>query len=580
MLFEKLPKEEVTLIDWYRREYAYHDSGNRRGRFCEISHLLREWDIKKDTLYRLLGNNFIISKEIHYEKSMSSLQAEMDWMTSGYRAYGREGRSGREFYRSYNDWIASMKLSDEEFDTLWNLMAPTTLVENRYDGHTCSLTLPNGKEYKITNGCKPLRALGKIADAFGLKGFEDFRICHSQVLNQKSLSGTLTLSIHPLDYMTMSDNECDWDSCMSWKNEGGYRLGTVEMMNSTNVIVAYLTADEDMRIPGGSWNNKKWRQLFVVDPLILAGVKAYPYANDDLTCAVISWLKELAATNMHWEYKDAIKYDYVSNDYLISDDNVEYYIDMASEAMYNDFGCQDYHWIAVNSNIVVDDLCHSYGENYCMRIDYSGREECMVCGDISFDYDDESCLACSNCESVYKCEMCGERVYEDDAYEVDGLYMCCNCYDRYAYTCDSCEAEHHEDNMLQIRVACRLSEEELRNCMENPTLYDSRGLDRESITDMIRGDHTIAHICEHDSDCMEKWIANNMKPGCRPKRYRINWSLRNYVFFDELNEEAQKELIHSWLFIGKDRENMSHEELWNAEYAHYPIHAAQFIKTL
>ena len=76
-----------------------------------------------------------------------------------------------------------------------------------------------------------MRVLSKIATAYNLPGFEDFRIAQSLVTNQANLKGYITLSIHPLDYMTMSDNNCGWDSCMSWQEEGCYRQGTVEMMN-------------------------------------------------------------------------------------------------------------------------------------------------------------------------------------------------------------------------------------------------------------------------------------------------------------------------------------------------------------
>ena len=42
----------------------------------------------------------------------------------------------------------------------------------------------------------------------------------------------------------MSDNDYGWDSCMGWMNEGEYRLGTVEMMNSPCIVVAYIDGEE------------------------------------------------------------------------------------------------------------------------------------------------------------------------------------------------------------------------------------------------------------------------------------------------------------------------------------------------
>ena len=37
---------------------------------------------------------------------------------------------------------------------------------------------------------------------------------------------------------------------MSWADYGCYRQGTVEMMNSPLMVVAYLTAEEPMHMPG------------------------------------------------------------------------------------------------------------------------------------------------------------------------------------------------------------------------------------------------------------------------------------------------------------------------------------------
>ena len=57
---------------------------------------------------------------------------------------------------------------------------------------------------------------------------------------------------------------------MSWFEKGEYRQGTVEMMNSECVVVAYLESTTNMTIRDGEWNSKRWRELFVVDENVLA----------------------------------------------------------------------------------------------------------------------------------------------------------------------------------------------------------------------------------------------------------------------------------------------------------------------
>lgn len=104
---------------------------------------------------------------------------------------------------------------------------------------------------------KALKQLNGILHFMDDDEFEEFRICQSMCTNTTALEGKLCLSIHPLDYMTMSDNACDWSSCMSWQEDGCYRMGTVEMMNSPCVIVAYLESSHPMYFSReATWNSK------------------------------------------------------------------------------------------------------------------------------------------------------------------------------------------------------------------------------------------------------------------------------------------------------------------------------------
>ena len=77
---------------------------------------------------------------------------------------------------------------------------------------------------------------------FAADEWEEIRLAHSQIFNTNKMTGTLCLSIHPLDYATASDNDNGWSSCMSWRDDGCYRMGTVEMMNSPMVICAYFAS--------------------------------------------------------------------------------------------------------------------------------------------------------------------------------------------------------------------------------------------------------------------------------------------------------------------------------------------------
>ena len=329
MLIEKLRPEELGMMDTWRKWHAWSQEAiSRNEMYAKMTSILYEWDMRKsEYLAKLFGDQLRITKHLTYQKSYEELQEEISDMTQEYSHYGRAGRNGHEFMRAWNNYMYKNRFTfnDDQESGLHRLMSDDCLISNIYDGSSFKIETRDGKLFCINRGCKVSKALGKLADIFDLPGWEDFRICHSQILNQKDLGGDLTISIHPLDYMTMSDNAYGWESCMSWGQEGGYRQGTVEMMNSKSVVIAYLAGNDGMRIGDDYWNSKKWRQLFIVDHNIIAGVKDYPYHNAELGLEVVKWLKELATERLGWTYDEITAFSFGGNkiylDYLPEEKN-------------------------------------------------------------------------------------------------------------------------------------------------------------------------------------------------------------------------------------------------------------------
>ena len=259
-LTDAITNEEYKMLDYYRQSYV--SDNNLYSSYISTENLLKQgWVDAKQTLYKMFGEQLIISKEFEYIKEDDEIYAEMSDMTSDYKKYGRQGRSGTPFIIAFESWIDKnihvdwswdndsiyfdkINMDSNTYYDLRSLVDTETLVKNEYKGSKFSIPLPDGKTYTVTPGTKAIRALSVIAKAYEIPGFEDFRICHSLIHNQKKIKGNLFLSIHPLDYWTMSDNNCGWESCMSWSGHGGYRQGTVEMMNSPWVVVAYINSDD------------------------------------------------------------------------------------------------------------------------------------------------------------------------------------------------------------------------------------------------------------------------------------------------------------------------------------------------
>ena len=285
----------------------------------------------------------------------------------------------------------------------------------------------DGKKYQFQNGEKIWKTLKKLhqifPDAVTDKEFEDARILYSTWFNDKK-KGYLTISIHPLDFMTMSDNASKWKSCMSWKDQGCYRIGTIEMMNSNNVFCAYYTSKkEDTGFSFGDyeWNDKKWRGLVIATKDIIVANKAYPYCSKETNIAIIDKIKELAKENMGYTYEFGPEL-YKDMDHIMTD----CYLDDVSNSIANKSKGLRKN-IYFKSVGMYNDMLHNTDnyEYWCYRnkvktkklISYSGKSECMCCGktdilkymgcDEGFNnYRNVGSTLCEKCEDLATCPNC------------------------------------------------------------------------------------------------------------------------------------------------------------------------------
>lgn len=428
---DMITEEELKAFDSRRREYASLVTNNPRAYFTsDVKKILSEWEFQKTNslLAEIFQNQLILKKEIEYDISYEELA----------RIYSRKfsyGSNARKFCDKIDDFASAeyRRTQDEnDYYKIRHLTTEYSIITNRVNEQDVpfTITLPNSqKTIKVVKGMKVMKILKRLADDLGISDlFEEARIAQSEITNQKKLKGELCLSIHPLDYSTMSDNNSDWSSCMSWSNYGCYRHGTVEMMNSPMVIVGYLASKNNPFYTGDiSWNNKKWRCLFIVDNNIIISVKDYPYSNVELKKTCVNWIANiLNQKDLGFKYNEATIVDHSSPTH--PDTKTRFYFE--TNFMYNDFGsCSEY---AVSFS--------NYAQsNYdCITINYSGQDMCLGCGTLDFlreedEYDErEHLLMCSECDVYNRCSQCGG--ISDELIEIDGEELCPCCYDAYVIT--------------------------------------------------------------------------------------------------------------------------------------------------
>jgi len=419
-----------------------------------IDAVLEPWAKQKHMLWYLLGRQLTREYDITISKSFDVLIGSLSNLysfnrDSGTVKHGKPGVQKNQFIQEYISVVSS--IYDESGEThstlLYRLLNAFTFTRE-------TISLPNKKqivEYqgqKITlqEGMKPMRAIGKVVSLLGASKFphfEEFRIQHSNIFTGKTIEGTLVLSIHPLDYLTISDNANGWSSCMSWTlpDLGCYKKGTLEILNSNNVLIAYLKSDSDFEFtPGYTWNNKSWRSLVVVNKNLIVAGKAYPYEHADLSQKVVEILRQLAKDNLHWKYKYG----------------VQEYKDL--DSVWNKHMLEDRKWdktkqnrnILIDSKFMYNDMMKDENDTsfWCVRnktnkqkvLSMAGKTYCLDCGKETpyHGSEGEEILICNDCFDTHTCTGCSKYIHETDPVLLHkGEAYCLECYSNFKI-CPNC----------------------------------------------------------------------------------------------------------------------------------------------
>ena len=478
---------DFDLFDTYRRNYTRNVG---RHSYCAVDHLLRFWkDNKNLYLTKLFGDELILEKRFTYKRSKQEITSLMDNLLENSHSFAHTLR------KRLCDVLDVDEFKWGRYDDTPNervimfvqsvLRDVTYLAENRIFGVREYITdnkksqyiidFGNGKKVAVADGMKTTRFLGQLAKALDMETeWEAIRREHAQITSENKINGSMCLSIHPLDFATASDNENGWSSCMSWMDEGCYRMGTVEMMNSPMVICAYMKSDvAEMKISGETWNSKKWRAWIIVTPNIIICNKQYPIHNAELGKFAVDWVKDLVHDAYGWEYGETVEdvFDEARIARISFDFRTQYMYDdierngnlivgCFNPALENTLEVEELHGAStvkfsdyVKQRVLphYDDVTGDQdGTVEHVRILYSGPAECMVCGNRVYDGEvDSDRLECANCYEEYVCSECGEHLTEEDVYEYNGSYYCESCYNELFSECTNCGCVEPKDDMLE-----------------------------------------------------------------------------------------------------------------------------------
>ena len=478
-MITKITSQEQEFMTKYISSYSATDDSSTTVGVDNINldYFLKDWaEEKSDYLYALFGGQLVLSKEIDVMNSDPGYLYNKARHNTTITDFVWREHKFRSVAKNFFDALVESpnpRASEEQWRYLIidNIFNFNNMAENKYPQEEFVIVDPVTRaEIKIQKGMKMTRLIGKLKNVFGITDDEvkEVQNAISEVRNAARVTGTLCLSIHPIDFMTMSDSSYDWSSCMSWKRTGCYRAGTVATMSAPCTVVAYVLGKHETfedRVFA-----KKWRSLYIVDSDVICSVKGYPYANPQVDEIVVNWLAQLYNDNIKQDAFDLTRIKKVNGvEYNLAkscypelekkEDNTGFF-EFEAGIMYNDF-CSGLTGVGVISREAFKNFMEN-DESRVIELAYGkDHTHCAACGSVVYDMEDRDydCddsrpkLLCDECEPMRRCCECGRIIYGDYChYDDNGEMYCEDCYnDLYEYDVVAQRDDYRED-MVEFNI--------------------------------------------------------------------------------------------------------------------------------
>lgn len=318
---------------------------------------------------------------------------------------------------------------------------------------------------------------------------ETLQVLASQLIQEDKVTGRLCFSVHPLDFLSSSENIHNWRSCHAL--DGDYRAGNLSYMVDNSTFMCYLRAEDDKVILPNfpedvKWNSKKWRTLMFMSwdwSLMFAG-RQYPFASSSGINAIKAEIERMSHSSWgdwHQQMVDKVysedDFIYLNRTYIPVGNDIkpltDVIIDPKRPLHYNDL---------LKSSVYKPKFSYRKGKygnalakftglsDLATSLTIGGDVKCLCCETENIGY--SASMRCIECEEEYGegeddyfgyCECCGRRTYLEDAYYIRGDQIVCQqCFDNVIYRCDCCgeyyldeEITYDRENELYICNWCK-----------------------------------------------------------------------------------------------------------------------------
>jgi hypothetical protein len=281
---------------------------------------------------------------------------------------------------------------------------------------------------KCSAGQKTSRIIGRLCNHYGIDRHRSYNQVFARLadaFNPLQVQKTGVLSVHPCDFLEMSNKDNTWTSCHGL-DHGSYQSGCLSYLADA-VTMIFFTVDDNVKNNINNHANPT-RQVFCYTDNLLLQSRRYPDDNNE-QCEQYRGLVQKAiadclGTPNLWTIKAK------------PNETEAYFTTVRSSRHYADYnyyrrvsllkGAQQHGHLHIGH----PSICVCCGEPF-----QNGRLKC-------------------NCENLVVCADCGQTVSASNARYSDGAYYCNACL----HICAACHQTIHTDMYPAFNRAGRMVE--------------------------------------------------------------------------------------------------------------------------
>lgn len=229
--------------------------------------LFSEWARNKEYFYHAFGDKLI------YDAGVVDIRIDNSQFPKLFD----------QFFKGLCDKLCEHKCPQDEKTLICDFFH-TLSIEEFFENYIRDCSNVLSKFSKVKAGMKIGTALKTfITNSEILRIINDYVSVYIQ--KKAGVKGHLYFSIHPLDFLSLSENAHKWRSCHAL--DGEFRSGNLSYMGDPSTIICYIANEKQYKLPqfpeSVNWNSKKIRTLIHFNTLHTHYYinKQYPYTCEN-----------------------------------------------------------------------------------------------------------------------------------------------------------------------------------------------------------------------------------------------------------------------------------------------------------